>query len=174
MFMNKKRTNNKSEKKSILAIIKFLSIFIGIIAGYYILLAITDDNFFQSYLNFTATLSSLFINLLGENSKAINGIISSETVSMMLSFGCEGTEPIVILIAGIIAVPIPFIKKWKAGLISIIALYILNIFRIAALYFIQKTNPAVFDAYHTVYFPIGFILISLLLMAWSVQWSAKK
>lgn len=169
-----KKNNNKSEKKSLKPIIKFLSIFIGIIAGYYILLAITDDGFFQSYLNFTASLGSIFINMAGENSTAVNGIISSESVSMVLSFGCEGTEPIVILLAGLLAVPISFKRKWLPGLISIISLYLLNIVRIAVLYFIQKSNPAVFDSYHTVYFPILFILISLLLMAGSVKWATKK
>lgn len=172
--MKKKEQIKKSEKKSIIPLIKFLSIFIGIIGGYYILLAFTDDSFFQSYLNFTAILGSYFINLFGESSKALNGIISSPSVSMVLSFGCEGTEPIIILIAGLTAIPISFRKKWLPGLISISILYSLNIIRIGALYYIQKSIPESFDAYHTVYFPIVFILISLLLMAVSVKWAIKK
>lgn len=172
--MSKKKLNIKKEKKSLIPIIKFLSIFIGIIGAYYILLALTDENFFQSYLNFTANLSSIFLNILGESSIAENGIISSNNVSMVLSFGCEGTEPIIILLAGLLAVPISFKNKWIPGLISIVSLYILNLVRIVALYFIQKGSPEIFDAYHTVYFPILFILISLLLMAGSVRWATKK
>ncbi len=172
--MKKVNNNSKVEKKSLLPIVKFLSIFIGIIGAYYILLAVTDDVFFQSYLNFTANLSDILINIFGENSVASNGIISSNSVSMVLAFGCEGTEPIIIVIAGLLAIPIAFRKKWLPGLLSIVSLYLLNIIRIALLYFIQKSYPAVFDAYHTVYFPILFILISLLLMAGSVKWATKK
>ncbi|HRP03184.1 MAG TPA: exosortase/archaeosortase family protein [Candidatus Kapabacteria bacterium] len=172
--MPKNKQKEKTQKKSFVPIIKFLSIFIGIISAYYIILAISDDSIFQSYLNFTANIGSIIINIVGEKTSAESGIISSDSVSMVLAFGCEGTEPIIILIAGLLAIPIPNKKLWLPGLISIISLYFLNIIRIAVLYFIQKGNPSIFDSYHTVYFPILFILISLIMMAGSIKWASKK
>ncbi len=172
--MGATKQSKEINKKSIIPIIKFLSIFVGIISIYYIIIAFIDNNIFQTYLDITAYLGSFILNIFGEATNANNGVISSANVSMVLAFGCEGTEPIIILIAGIVAVPLSFIKKIIPGLLSIFLLYFLNLLRIVALYYIQKNYSNLFDTYHTIYFPIIFILISLLLMAWSIRWASKR
>lgn len=172
--MTKKNVQPKESKKSLKPLFKFLGIFIGIIAGYYILLSIIDNKIFDLYLNITAHLSSFLINIFGENTTVNGAIISSDTVSTAISFGCEGTEPIIIILAGVMAVPIPFKKKWLPLLISIISIYFLNLIRIAALYFIQKNFTPNFEVFHTVYFPILFILFSIIFTSFSISWASKK
>ena len=168
--------NNKKakEKKSLLPLIKFFGIFIGIIAAYYIFVAVANESFFNSYLNFTANIASLIMNIFGQETTVQGTLIGSKTTVMLLSFGCEGTEPIVIFLAGMIAFPIVFKQKWIQIIVGVLGLYVLNFLRIIALYFVQMNNPKQFETYHTIIFPILFILFALICLGLCIKWASKK
>ncbi len=170
----KKASQGQVEKKSLKPVLRFLGIFLGIIALFYLIVAVSDDKYFETYLTITAHIGSFFINIFGGNTSAAGPVISSYDTSMVLSFGCEGTEPIVILLAGLFAIPISLKKKWLPMIVSSVFLYLLNFLRIVILFYIQKYNTAEFDVYHTVYFPIIFILLSVVLLGVSIKWSAKR
>lgn len=154
--MKNKQTLYKAKK-----LIKFIAIFISIIALYYFIISIVKDNFFIYYLNFTAKLSSLLLNIFRIHTNIDGSLIYSADTSVLISYGCEATEPIIIFLAGLIAIPLKFRNKILPGIITIFLLYILNLFRIVALFLIQKNYPNQFDNFHIIYFPILFILFAL-------------
>lgn len=160
---------NKKPQRKIILLAKFFVMFITVIALYYIFIAIIGDNYFNLYLNLTAKLSSLLLNFLGMNTDTNGSLIYSADTSVLISFGCEGTEPIIIFLAGLIAIPLQFRNKILPGIITIFLLYILNLFRIVALFFIQKNYPHQFDSFHIIYFPILFILLSLMGLYFSIK-----
>jgi len=152
---------NKKPQSKIILSAKFFVIFITVIALYYIFIAIIGDNYFNLYLNLTAKLSSLLLIFLGMNTDTNGSLIYSADTSVLISYGCEGTESIIIFLAGLIAIPLPFRNKILPGIITVFLLYFLNLLRIVALFLIQKNYPNQFDNFHIIYFPILFILFAL-------------
>ena len=149
-------------KAKIIKLLKFFGIYIGIIALYYVFISIDDNPVFDAYINFTSYLSGIIIRIF-DNSVVINQrIISGKTFNIILAFGCEGSEPIAVFAAGVLAYPSNIKSKLKGIGIGLPALYILNLIRIALLYSIGLFFPTVFDLFHTTLFPILFILIALI------------
>lgn len=149
-------------KARIIKLLKFFGIYIGIIALYYVFISIDDNPVFDAYINFTSYLSGIIIRIF-DNSVVINQqIISGKTFNIILAFGCEGSEPIAVFAAGVLAYPSNIKSKLKGLGIGLPALYILNLIRIALLYSIGLFFPTVFDLFHTTLFPILFILIALI------------
>ena len=142
-------------------LIKFFGIFILVIAIYYLAVGLFN-NMFDGYINFTAWISAKFFNVFGIAAKSQTNVIVTPRSIMSLSFGCEGTEPIIIFLAGVLAFPIG-IKPKLYGLASgILTLYVLNIIRILGLYFVTIKIPDSFETFHVVIFPIIFIVLSIL------------
>ncbi len=160
---------HKQNLKKTKILIKFIVIFISVIASYYFFISIVKDSIFSFYLNFTAKLSSIILNFFQLNTTTEGSLIYSTDTSVLISFGCEGTEPIIIFLAGLIAIPLPWKNKILPGTITIFLLYFLNLIRIVALFLIQKNYPNQFDSFHIIYFPILFILFSLIGLYFSTK-----
>ena len=166
--MGKKVVKSDSLKSRLLKIIKknkqlikFFVIFITVISLYYLAVGVFN-NMFDGYINFTAWISAKFFGIFGIAAKVQANVIITQRSILSLSFGCEGTEPIIIFLAGVLAFPIG-IKPKIIGLASgIITLYCLNIIRILGLYYVTIKLPYMFESFHVVIFPIIFIILSIL------------
>lgn len=149
-------------KQKIFRLVKFFGIYIGIIALYYIFISLDDNIIFKSYINFTGYLSSLFISIFDGNVTSNEQVIAGKSFNIILSFGCEGSEPIAVFVAGVLAYPAILMAKLKGLAIGIPLLYFLNILRIALLYLIGNVYISAFDLFHVTIFPIIFILVALI------------
>lgn len=142
--------------------IKFLVGFIVLTAVFYGIVAITRDNIFMGYVNATAYIASMFLKIFGVHSNSGNGIITDGSFALYLAFGCEGSEPIMIFAAATLAFP----AKWKDKLTGLVAgvliLYVLNLVRILALFFIGKHFPDSFRSFHGEIFPVIFIFLAII------------
>lgn len=152
--------------KKTIKIIKFFAILLIVIGAYYSVVLFLNEEIFTPYVNFTAFLSGNLIRLFADNILISGNIISSEDISIILSFGCEGSEAIIIFIAGVLAFPTNRNYKIKGLLLGTSVLYFLNIIRIVILYFIGKFDFSVFDLFHNEILPVLFIIISII--AWSL------
>ena len=155
-------------------VLKFFGVFVLVIALFYIMVAVFNEKIFDPYINVTASLAALFIKIFNSSVHATAGVISSSTCSLTLSFGCEGSEPLVLFIAGCLAFPTPWKLKLIGLGIGIVSLYLMNIFRIAGLYFIMGHWETSFSMFHDVIFPVIFIFISIIVWGGWVQWSQRK
>ena len=166
--MTKKKSNkiDPIKKEKLKKLFKFFGIFFGIIIVYYLIILITSNEIFNSYINFSASCAGYILNIFDGKSEVIGNIIKYKQFDTQLSFGCEGTEPLVIFLAGVLAFPAGIKDKLWGILIGIITLYLLNIIRIVLLILIGSSSPDLFETFHTEIFPVLFIMISL--MAWLI------
>lgn len=163
----------KSGLKRYLPLIKFFGIFIGVIVFYYVVLIGFGESIFTNYITATTQLAGMIINLFGGN-VTVEGIrIISESFVIFLSFGCEGSEAIMIFIAGVAAFPASVKQKLIGFFAGGLFLYFMNLFRIVLLYFIGKTNVGAFDSFHNEILPVLFIIFSLIVWAIWIKWTSK-
>lgn len=176
-FFNNLKTNLISNLKKFVPVLKFFSIFVGIIAAYYLIFFwTTEENMkiFDEYINFTASLSGLILSIFETGVNTAQGTISGPGCAVTLKFGCEGTEPLVIFVAAVLAFPTKWKLKILGAVIGAAFLYILNIIRIVGLYFIQKSAAQDFEIYHVVVFPMIFIFLSIILWGIWLGWTKKR
>jgi exosortase/archaeosortase family protein len=163
------------KNKKILVIVKFLAIYLGIIALYYIFISWENNPVMSVYIDATSYLSGFIINIFDSSVITNKQIIAGKSFNMILSFGCEGSEPLAVFFAGIMAFPSAFKSKIIGLSYGLPALYLLNIIRIILLYIIGNNAPMIFDITHTTIFPVIFIVIALSLwMLWIKRISQKS
>lgn len=148
-------------------LIQFLLIFIGIIALYYTAIGLTSGSLLDSYIKLTAFLSAKFLAVFVKGTYSELSNIIAPRFTLVLSFGCEGSEALVIFLAGVLAFPSSLKNKLYGLLIGLPLLFLLNVFRIMGLYYVGINLSSSFDLFHTIIFPVIFILISVI--AW-VNW----
>ncbi len=151
--------SNKTKK-----LINFFVILICIIGTYYAIILFFNKEIFEPYLRFNAYLSGLLIKLFDNNVVVENTTIITQKISMILSFGCEGSEALVIFLAGVIAFPADLKYKLKGVLIGGSLLYFLNLLRVLILYLVASIDVSLFDIFHNEILPILYIVISVI--AW--------
>lgn len=154
-------------------LLTYLVKYISVIILYYGIILATDGDFLKQYLEVTAFLVSKILSLFSDNISSIGNIISNNVFSVQISFGCDGTEAIMLFFAGIVATR----TNWKSKLTGIITgfftIYILNLLRIIALFFAGNYNLNLFNALHTIYFPILFIIIPLIFLYFWMGYAQK-
>lgn len=167
-------TNAQKWYRAKLPVLKFFGIFVGVIALYYILVAFADFGLMDFYVGASASIAGSIMGLFGKTVQVVNGIICSDTVAVSLSFGCEGSEPIVIFCAGVLAFPSKLREKLLGLGIGIALLYSMNIARIVALYYILESAPGQFELFHALIFPVLFILIAVICWGLWIKWTLPK
>lgn len=160
--------------KKMLPLFKFLGIFAGIIILYYYLISILNKGFFDSYVSFVAYLSALGLDILGNNAASFGTIIFTPKYSLSLAFGCEGSEPMVIFLAALIAFPMKIKYKLPGFVAGMLILFFMNLIRIIALYYIGLKTPENFELFHIQIFPIIFIFFAILVWIFWIKWATKK
>lgn len=153
----------------------FLGIFVSVIVIYYLLLSYLPAHAIESYINFTAYIAGFFIDILSSTKVITEGnIIRNSSFVMQIGIGCEGTEPIILFIAGIAALPIQIKYKYKALIIGSMLLYVLNILRMILLFFIGSVFTEHFELFHSIIFPIIFILLALITWGFALKWINQR
>ena len=154
-----------ADKQKIKKLASFFGIFLGIIGLYYATVLYMNEELFEPYINFNAFLSGKLISLFAGNVNITGNIISTKDITIILSFGCEGSEALVIFLAGVLGFPSPWKYKLKGVLIGGSILYFLNLIRILILYLIGKMDFSVFDLFHNEILPVVFIILSIITWA---------
>lgn len=154
------QNHNKVRKK---LVIQFLTIFLLIVGIYYVLLLTFEGALINYYISITAKIAGIALSLFTNNVEVVGGIISAGNSVVVLSFGCEGSEPIVLYFAAVMAFPVLLKYKLYGLVIGISFLYFLNILRILFLFLILETSPDNFEILHSTILPIIFIIIAMFL-----------
>lgn len=155
-------------------VLKFIGIFFGVIAMYYLVIMLTGNSFFDPYINFSAWLSSKVLSIFTKDITNNGAMLGSLKFVIVLSFGCEGTEPLIIFLAGVLAFPIAAKYKLIGGLLGFLFIYFLNILRIILLFVIGNISPTAFEMFHTEIFPVLFIVLALIVWLYWLKISQKQ
>lgn len=134
---------------------RFLLIFFSVLGAYYILVMFS---FFTALLSdfagIGAKIASSTINALGGNANNFGNYIISNGNSMQVGIGCDGSEPIILLIAAILGIRSSIGSKFSGILIGSGLLFILNQIRILGLFYFNLSHPDYFDLMHNDIFPL--------------------
>ncbi len=149
---------------------KFLVKFIGIIALYYLIIAVFGTDYLSPYLNISAWISSGILSLFTNSAYSVGHQIIGDGVSLSLSYGCDGTDQFIVFIAGVLSFPSSLNKKLIGISSGLVAIYFLNLFRIIGLFFVANNDFSLFETFHVVVFPIIFIIISLIFWYIWIKW----
>lgn len=88
--------------------------------------------------------------------------------------GCDGLEIIVLFIIAVITFPVAFIKKIPAIILGSILLFLINLLRILALFYIGYNYNDKLDLFHNDIFPLIIIIFEFLLWVFWIKWASKK
>lgn len=193
MAKNKKRASKKTEKGKVSKqpywrltlkdnwrkrspVFKFVSAFtVGIIIFY----SLYNSTFFNIYIadpltHFQARLSSSILNIMGQATSAEGNVLRNSYTALDIKKGCDGIEPTMFFIIGVLLVPFNWRAKRYGLLVGLVALFSLNLLRIVGLYFAKVYWPSAFDTLHIHGgFALFFIITIIIWMTWA-NWALKN
>lgn len=153
-------------EKSNRSIIFFVIGFLGIVAAYYLFINLVGERFFDGYISMTSRIAAFLLSIFEESAYSKGPIIGDLDNYVVLSFGCEGTEPIVVYLAGVLSFPALWKYRIKGAIIGLILLYTMNIIRVVVLFYIAKNYSNQFELFHITIFPVLFIFFAIL--SWAI------
>jgi exosortase family protein XrtM len=123
----------------------------------------------------TAAVSAPLINLVMPGEHAlVHGATISGSVSLSIAVGCDGIEGLILIVAAICAFPMSHSRKWAGILIGAGVIYISNLVRVVALYYIFKRYPVAFSFVHMYAGQVFTIMVGFLFFITWVGRSAAK
>lgn len=141
------------------------------------------SSFYQNYfekplVHGQAVLANLLLHLFGHDTKVVGSAIANTDFSVDIQNGCDGLEPIAILVSGILIFPASRQQKTTGLLWGVGVLAVLNLLRIALLFWVGVNfSKTVFEIMHVQGGFIIFTMISVSLlftwMNWATGQSAK-
>jgi len=144
--------------------ITFLVLFVVLLGGGFTLVSVNwvNDHAIEPFTAGIARVSGFILNLLGQHVTMQGTIISSPRFAVNIRNGCNGVEAMVILLAAIVAFPAPW-RARLAGLgIGAVAIQLVNLIRVVALFLTGAYLPRFFDTSHTVVWQTLVILSAVL------------
>ena len=155
--------------------ITFLLLFLVVLGGSFALISLNwvNDHAIEPFTAVVARASGAGLNLLGQRVTLEGTIIKGSRFAVNIRNGCNGVEAMLIYLAAVIAFP----ASWRARLsglgLGIVAIQLVNLVRVIALYLTGVYFPKIFDASHTVIWQSIVILFGVLLwIFWANRWAA--
>jgi exosortase H (IPTLxxWG-CTERM-specific) len=153
----------------------FLILFVVILGGSFTLISVNwvNDHVVEPFTAGIAWLSGGVLHLLGQNVTMTGTVIRNPRFAVNIRNGCNGIEAMFIFIAAVLAFP----ASWKsrlAGLgLGILAIQVVNLVRVVALFLTGVYFPKIFDTSHTVIWQTIVILCGVLLwIFWANRFAA--
>src|SRR6478672_1391671 len=153
----------------------FLILFAVLLGGGFSLISLNwvNDHAIEPLTGGIARMSGAVLNLLGQKVTMQGTVIRSSRFAVNIRNGCNGVEAMLIFLAAVLAFP----ASWKsrlAGLaLGILAIQVVNLVRVVALFLTGIYFPKIFDTSHTVIWQTIVILCGVLLwIFWANRFAA--
>lgn len=150
--------------KNNLPIIRFVVITLVSLAGFFLLRKIpwVKATLIDRYTDFVAASSRVFLKLFGLNTAGTGTAVMSDTFAVTIAEVCNGLEVTAIFFAAVLGFP----ASWKHKLIGLAigypVIYIVNLGRIAVLFFLGANGSPWFDTVHYYYAQAFVILVTVI------------
>ncbi len=145
--------------------ITFLTVFVLILGVGFTLLSLDliNDRLVVPFTAGVARVSGATLDLLGQDVTMEDTVIRSSRFAVNIENGCNGVETMIIFLAAVLAFP----ASWKAravGLaLGLLAIQLVNLVRVVALFLTGVYFPDFFDSSHTVVWQTVVILCGVFL-----------
>jgi exosortase H (IPTLxxWG-CTERM-specific) len=122
-----------------------------------------------------ARASGAVLDLLGQNVTMQGTIIRSPRFAVNIKNGCNGVEAMLIFLAAVLAFPAPWRSRLAGLALGILAIQIVNLIRVVALFLTGVYFPKLFDTSHTVIWQTVVILFGVLLwIFWANRFATPR
>jgi exosortase H (IPTLxxWG-CTERM-specific) len=128
------------------------------------------EDWFASYLALYARLAGLVLRIFDSGVRVVGNDIVGRT-SLTVAKNCDAMDVTLLFAAAVVAFP----ARWSRRLIGIAAgvaaLAIVNVLRIASLYFVGLRWPSAFETIHAEVWPLAIVVLAATaFLAWS-RWA---
>ena len=145
--------------------IRFLVLFIAILALSFTAIAWNpvNDHVIEPFTAAIAKASGATLKLIGQGTTMQGTVIRNPRFAVNIQNGCNGVEAMLIYFAAVLAFPAPW-KSRLAGLaLGFVAIQLVNLVRVVALFLTGVYFPKLFDSSHTVVWQTVVILSGVVL-----------
>src|SRR5882724_8032891 len=152
----------------------FLILFVVILGGSFTLISVNwvNDHLVEPFTAGVAWLSGGVLHLLGQNVTMAGTVIRNPRFAVNIRNGCNGIEAMLIFIAAVLAFPASWRSRLAGLTIGIVAIQLVNLVRVIALFLTGVYFPKLFDASHTVIWQSIVILFGVMLwILWANRWA---
>lgn len=157
--------------------ITFLVVFAVLLGGGFSLISLNwvNDNVIEPFTAGIAKVSGATLDLIGQDVTMRGTIIQSPRFAVNIRNGCNGVEAMLIFLAAVLAFPAPWGSRLGGLVLGILAIQLVNLIRVVALFLTGAYFPRLFDTSHTVIWQTVVILFSVLLwLFWANRFTAPR
>lgn len=155
--------------------IQFLLLFVVLLGGGFTLISLNwvNDHVIEPFTGQIAGASGAVLGVVGQPVEREGTILRNARFAVNIRNGCNGVEAMLIFLAAVLAFP----ASWKsrlAGLgLGILAIQLVNLLRVVALFLTGVYFPRIFDTSHTVIWQTIVILFGVMLwIFWANRFAA--
>jgi len=102
---------------------------------------------------------------------ALDDLLQAPGGGVRIVNGCDGTDALFLLIAGLCAAPLSVRRRLAAAALGVPLVYALNMLRVLTLFYARRAGPAQFDLWHGRLAPA---LMVLLVLAYFYAWMFRN
>jgi exosortase H (IPTLxxWG-CTERM-specific) len=145
--------------------ITFLLIFAVLLGAGFTLISVSwvNDHAIEPFTAGIARVSGVVLSALGQGVRMNGTIISNSRFAVNIRNGCNGIEAMLIFLAAVLAFPAPWRSRLTGLTLGIMAIQVVNLVRVVALFLTGVYFPKLFDTSHTVIWQTVVILSGVLL-----------
>ena len=152
--------------------ITYLVLFAVLLGGSFTLISLNwvNDHLVNPFTAGVARASGAVLRVLGQDISMQGTLILSERFSVNIMNGCNGVETMAIFFSAVLAFPATWRSRLAGLVLGLIAIQVVNLLRVVALYLTGAYLPKLFDTSHTVLWQGIVILFGVLL--W-IFWASR-
>jgi exosortase H (IPTLxxWG-CTERM-specific) len=152
--------------------ITYLVLFAVLLGGSFTLISLNwvNDRVINPFTAGVAWASGLALKALGQDIRMEGTMILSERFSVNIMNGCNGVETMAIFFSAVLAFPAAWRSRLAGLVLGLVAIQVINLLRVVALYLTGAYLPDLFDTSHTVVWQGIVILFGVLL--W-IYWASR-
>jgi exosortase H (IPTLxxWG-CTERM-specific) len=145
--------------------IRFLVTFVVVLGLGFTLIAWNpvNDHVIEPFTAGIANVSGAVLSAIGQGTTMQGTVIRSPRFAVNIQNGCNGVEAMIIYFAAVLAFPAPWKSKAFGLLFGFVAIQLVNLVRVVALFLTGVYLPKLFDSSHTVVWQTIVILAGVLL-----------
>ena len=155
--------------------IRFVVLFLVLVAVMFTVLALrpVNDAVVVPFTAGVARLSGAVLGLLGEDITVAGCDLRSPRFAVTVYNGCNGVITSLIFVSAVLAFPASLRSKATGIVVGLVAIQVINLVRILALFYTGVFLPELFDEAHVVIWQSLVILAGVVLWVVWARWASR-
>jgi len=157
--------------------ITFLVVFLLLLAASFTLISWqpVNDDVIVPFTAGVARASGWVLDAMGQDVTMAGTVIRNPRFAVNIENGCNGVEAMLIFLAAVLAFPAPWRSRLLGVAFGMVAIQLINLVRVVALFLTGAYLPDLFNASHTVIWQTVVILCAVLLwILWADRFARPR